>query len=76
MISKGFWPTSNTNTNNNNTGRDGSVGITTCYRLERQEIEGGGEIFRTLGAHPTYCTMRTRSFRRVKRPGRGVEYPP
>jgi len=29
-----------------------------------------------LGAHPASCTMGTRSFPGVKRPGRGLNYPP
>jgi hypothetical protein len=29
-----------------------------------------------LGAHPASCTMGTRSFLSVKRPGRGADHPP
>jgi hypothetical protein len=28
------------------------------------------------GAHPAFCTMCTRSFLAVKRPGHGVDHPP
>jgi hypothetical protein len=40
---------------------------------------GGGEIFRTCQdrpwAHPLFCTMGTRSFPGVKRPGCGADHP-
>jgi hypothetical protein len=43
-------------------------------------IPVGGEIFRNFQsgpeAHPASCTMGTRSFQGVKRPGRGADHPP
>jgi len=61
-------------------GRDSLVAIATCYGLEGPGSNpGGGEIFRTCpagpGAHPAFCTVRTRSFPGVKRRGRDVDHP-
>ena len=63
-------------------GRDSSVGIATRYGLDGPGIESQWEVrFSTPvwtgpGAHPASYTMGTRSFRGVKRPGRGVDHPP
>jgi hypothetical protein len=58
--------------------RDSAVGIATRYGLDGPAIESGwGTRFSApvqtgLGAHP----MGTGSFPGLKRPGRGVDYPP
>jgi hypothetical protein len=62
-------------------GPGSSVGIATDYGLEgpgiRKKIPVGARIFAHVhGAHPASCTMGTESFSGVKRPGRGVDYPP
>ena len=60
-----------------NEGRDSSVGIATRYRLEGPGIESRwGRDFPHPEAHPAFYTMGTASFPGVKRPGRGVDYPP
>ena len=64
--------------------RDSAVGIATCYGLDGLGIEsrwGGGARFSTSVqtgpvARPASYTMGTGSFPIVKRPGRGVDYPP
>ena len=62
--------------------RDSSVGITTRYGLDGQDIESlWGAIFSAPvqtdpRAHPASCTMVIGSFPREKRPGRGVDHPP
>jgi hypothetical protein len=61
-----------------------SVGIATDYGLDGPEIEKkipvGARFFAHVktgpGAHPASCTMGTRSFPGVKRPGRGADHPP
>jgi hypothetical protein len=55
--------------------------IATCYGLDGPGIESRcGEISAPVqtgpGAHPDSCTMGTRSFPGVKRPGRDVDHPP
>ena len=62
-------------------GTDSSVGTATGYEMDGPGIESRWRRdFRTFqtgpGAHPTSCTMGTRSFPGVKRPGRGVDHPP
>jgi hypothetical protein len=64
-------------------GRDGAVGIATCYGLDGPGIESrwGGEIFRTHKDRPwgpiSLLYNGCRAFPgRVKRPGRGVDHPP
>jgi hypothetical protein len=63
-------------------GPGSSVGIATDYELDGPGIESKwGEIFRTRpdrpwNPHPASCTMGTRSFPAVKRPGRGADHPP
>ena len=60
--------------------RDSSVSIATCYGLGGTGIESrlGARFsapFQTnRGAHPASYTMGTRSFPRVKRPGRRVDH--
>jgi len=62
--------------------RDSSVGIATSYRLDGPEIESrwGRDFPHPLqtdpGAHPAFYTMGTGPFPGVRRPGRGVNYPP
>jgi hypothetical protein len=59
-------------------GRDSSVGITTCYRLDGPGIESqwGARFFVAIqtgpGAHPASYTMGTG----LKRLGHGVDHPP
>jgi hypothetical protein len=63
-------------------GRDSSVGIATRYGLDGPGIEPRwGARFSAPdhtgpGAHPASYTMGTGSFPGLKRPGRGVDYPP
>jgi hypothetical protein len=66
-------------------GQDSSVGISTRYGLDdsgdRIQVGGGGARFSEPvqtgpGAHPAVYTMGTKSFLRVKRPGRGVDHSP
>jgi hypothetical protein len=59
-------------------GQDSSVGIVTGYGPDGQGSNpGGGTHIQTgPGAHPTPCTMGTRSFPGVKRPERGADHPP
>ena len=63
-------------------GRHSSIGIATRYGPDSLEIESrwGDKFSATVhnfpGAHPASCTMGTGSFPGVKRPGRGVDYPP
>ena len=63
-------------------GRGTSVGIATRYGLEGPGIESrwGAKFSAPVqtgpGAHPASYTMGTGSFPGVKRPGRGVDYPP
>ena len=62
-------------------GLDSWVGIATRYRLDGLGIESrwGARFSASVQtgprAHPASCTMGTRSFPGVKRPGRGVEHP-
>jgi hypothetical protein len=62
-------------------GRDSSVGIAAPYGLDGPGIESRSEarfsalIQTGLGAHQASYTMGTGSFPKVKRPGRGVDYP-
>jgi len=65
-----------------NVGRDSSVGIATRYDLHGPGIEsrwGEARISAPVqtgsGPHPASCTMGTRSFLGLKRPGRGVDHP-
>jgi hypothetical protein len=62
---------------------DSSIGIATGYGLDGPVLEsrwGGGRFFAHFqtspGAHPASCTIRTESFPRVMRPGRGADHPP
>ena len=63
-------------------GTDSVVGIVTCYGLEGPGIKSRrGERFSapiqtSPEAYPASCTMGTRSFLAVKRPGLGVDYQP
>jgi hypothetical protein len=63
-------------------GRDIVVGIATCYGLDGPEIESrwgarfSAAVLTDPGAHPASYAMGTGSFSGVKRPGRGVDYPP
>jgi hypothetical protein len=63
-------------------GPGSSVGIETGYGLDGPGIESrwGARFFAHVQtgpeAHPTSCTMATRSFPGVKRPGRGADHPP
>ena len=63
-------------------GRDSSVGIAKRYVLDGPGIESlwgarfSAPVQTCLGAHPPSCTMGTRSFPRVKRPGRLVDQRP
>ena len=67
---------------NYSVGQDSSVGIATCYLLDGPGIEfRRGASFSTPvqtgpGAHPASCTLGIGSFPGVRRPGRGVKYPP
>jgi hypothetical protein len=62
--------------------QDGSVGIATCNRLDgiwiasRWRLRFSAPVQTSPGAHPASYTMGTESFPGVKRPGRGVVYPP
>jgi len=62
--------------------RDISVGVATRYALEGPGIESRWGVrfyvpVQTVpGAYPASYTMGTGSFPGVKRPGRGVDYPP
>jgi hypothetical protein len=59
-----------------------SVGIAIGYGLDGLGIETmwGRDFFAHVktgpGAHPASCTMGTRSFPGVKRPGLGADHPP
>jgi hypothetical protein len=59
-----------------------SVGIATDYGYGRfgDQILVGARFSAPVqtgpGAHPASCTMGTRSFPGVKRPGRGANHPP
>jgi hypothetical protein len=63
-------------------GRESSVGIATGYGLDGPGIESrwgarfSAPVQTGPGAHPASYTMCTGSFKRVKRPGRGVDHPP
>ena len=63
-------------------GRDSSVGIATGYGLDGPGIESRWEarysppVQTGPGAQPASYTMGTGSFLGVKRPRRGVDYPP
>src|SRR5215510_7592664 len=63
-------------------GPSSSVGIATELRAGRSgdRISVGVRFFAHIqtgpGAHPASCTMGTRSFPEVKRPGRGADHPP
>jgi len=60
-----------------NVGRDSVVGTATRYGLDGPGIEyqwGEGET--CPGAHPASCTLGSRSFPGVMRPGLGVDHPP
>jgi hypothetical protein len=63
-------------------GPGSSVDIATGYRVGRSgdRIPVGARFFEHVqtgpGAHPASCTMGTRSFPGVKRPGRGADHPP
>jgi len=58
------------------------VGIAFGYGVDGPRIESwwgvrfSAPIQTGPGAHPASCTMGTRSFPGVKRPGRGVDHPP
>ena len=62
----------------NLSGRDSSVGIATRYELDGPGIESRwwarfpAPVQAGPGSHPASCTMGTRSFQGVKRPGRGA----
>jgi hypothetical protein len=62
-------------------GRESSVGIATSYGIDGPAIESwwgtrfSAPVQTGPGAHPASYTMGTGSFRRVKRPGRGVDHP-
>ena len=62
--------------------RDSSVDVATNYRLDGLGIESRGcsrisaPVQTGPGAHPASCTMGTRSFPGLKRPGRGADHPP
>ena len=71
--------------NDDNVGRDSSVGIATRYGLDGQGIEsrGGGRrarfsapVLTGRGAYPASYTTTTGSFPGVQRPGCGVDRPP
>jgi hypothetical protein len=70
------------NVNINIVGRDSSLGIATCYRLDGpgSESRWGGKFSAPVqtgpGAHPASYTMGTGSFLGVKQPERGVDHPP
>jgi hypothetical protein len=61
--------------------RDSSVGMATGYGLDGRgdRIPVGARFFAHVqtgpGVHPASCTMGTRSFLVVKRPGRGADHP-
>jgi hypothetical protein len=63
-------------------GPGSSVGIATDYELDGPGIESwwAARFFTQVqtgpGAHLAACTMGTRSFLGVKRPGRGADHPP
>jgi len=63
-------------------GRDSSVVITTRYGLDGPGIESRwwviffAPVQTSRGAHPASYTVGIGSFPGVKRPGRGVDYPP
>ena len=62
-------------------GRDSAVGVATRYGLDSRGTESRwGARFSAptqtgCGAHPASYKMGTRSFLRVKQPGRGVDRP-
>ena len=67
----------------NNVGRNSSVGTATCYWLDGPGIESrwgarfSAPVQTGPGAHPAFCTMGTGSFPGgVKRPGRGADHLP
>jgi len=61
--------------------RDSSVNIATHYGLDgpgiisRWRARFSAPVQTGPGTHPASYTMRTRSFRAVKWPGRGVDHP-
>jgi hypothetical protein len=63
-------------------GWDKSVGTATRYGLDGPGIESrwaarlSASVQTGPGAHPTYYTIGTGSFKEVKRPGRGADHPP
>ena len=63
-------------------GRDSSVGIATRHVLDGPGIESrwgakfSAPVQTDLGAYPASYAMDTGSFPGVKRPERGVDYPP
>jgi hypothetical protein len=63
-------------------GCDSSVGIATHYGLDGPGIESrwgarfSAPVYTDAEAHPAYCTLGTRSFPGVKRPGRDADHPP
>jgi hypothetical protein len=63
-------------------GPGSSFGVVTGYGLDGPGIESrwGARLFAHVqtgpGAHPASCTMGTRSFPGVKRPGCGADHPP
>ena len=63
-------------------GRDGAVGIATRYGLDSPGIEFrwgarfSAPVQTDPGAYPASCTMGTKYFPGVKRPGRGADHPP
>ena len=81
-ITKGTVISVYLNDNNDNVGRDNSVGIATRYELDGPGFESRcGARFSTPvktgpGAHPASYTMGTGSFPGVQRPGRDVDRPP
>ena len=66
----------------NNVGRNSSVGTATCYWLDGPGIESrwgarfSAPVQTGPGAYPAFCTMGTSSFPGVKRPGSGADHPP
>jgi hypothetical protein len=63
-------------------GRDSSVGVATCYRLDRLgnqipvEARFSTPVQTGSEAHPASYTSGTGFFPGVKRPVRGVDHPP
>jgi hypothetical protein len=60
--------------------RNSVVGIATRNELDGDPIPVGARFSALVqtgpGDHPASCTMGTRSFQGVKRPGFGVQHPP